>query len=53
MVPVEVLLNVTGRGAVPEVELAVKLATGAVAVAEIVLLVVLLPPELLTFSFTL
>ena len=53
--PVEVSLRVTSSGAVPEVGVALKLATGAVAVevvTEIVLVAVVVPPELPTVSVT-
>ena len=50
--PVEVSLKVASSGAGPLVGLAVKPATGAVAVVEMVLVVVVLPPALLTVNFT-
>ncbi len=43
MLPVEISVKATGRGAVPERGVAVKLATGATAVAKMVFVAVLLP----------
>ena len=55
IVPVEVHPKLTNSGAVPEVGVALKLATGAAtvgAVTEMVLVAVALPPTLVTVSLT-
>jgi hypothetical protein len=51
-VPVEPLVKVTAKGAVPEMVVAVKFATGAAAATEIVLVAVLLPAGPITVSPT-
>ena len=50
--PVELSVRATGRGAVPERGVAVKLATGATAVAKMVLVAVLPPAEPVTVRVT-
>ena len=52
MLPVELSVKATGRGAVPERGVAVKLATGATAVAEMVFVAVLLPAGPVTVRVT-